>query len=191
MRAAIGQVVVNRIIMVNPLNFFWKEGRTQTDLQQLAYIHDPKTYLRQNIPSRFWKKLISGQVNVARLSKIYAKYGYVLAQWAVRDLARILRLPLPHDLGAEIEAVASRGVDIVFLFAHGEPGISLLRHQGGSSVKRLGERCRIHIIGGADHIFSQGEPRAQLESLMSAELFARPTSSAGTQTAKLHKEAMG
>jgi pimeloyl-ACP methyl ester carboxylesterase len=173
LQAAVANVGVTRIIMVNPLNFFWREGRTQQDLQRLGYIHNPKMYLRQNIPSRFWKKLFSGQVNVPRLAEIYAKYGYELMQWRVRDIARSLRLPLPRDLGSELEDAASRGIGIVFLFADGEPGIALLRHQAGSAVKRLGQRCRIHTIEGADHIFSQSGPRARLESIFSEELFAR------------------
>jgi pimeloyl-ACP methyl ester carboxylesterase len=173
LRAAVANVGVTRIIMVNPLNFFWREGRTQQDLLQLGYIHNPKMYLRQNIPSRFWKKLLSGQVNVPRLAEIYAKYGYELMQWLVRDMARSLRLPLPRDLGNELENAAARGIGVVFVFGSGEPGIALLRHQAGSAVKRLAERCRIRTIDGADHIFSQGGPRAQLESIFSEELFAR------------------
>jgi hypothetical protein len=173
LRAAVANVGVTRIIMVNPLNFFWREGKTQHDLQRLGYIHNPKMYLRQNIPSRFWKKLLSGQVNAPRLMEIYAKYGYELMQWWVRDLARSLRLPLPRDLGNELEDAASRGIGIAFLFAGGEPGIALLRHQAGSAVRRLAQRCRIHTIEGADHIFSQSGPRARLESIFSEELFAR------------------
>ena len=192
LRAAVAHVAVNRIIMVNPLNFFWDEGRTQSDLLQLGFVHNPRMYLQQNIPSKFWRRLFSGQVNVSRLLKIYGKYGSVLGRWVIRDLARALRVALPRDLGAELEAVASRGVDIVFLFARGEPGIALLRHQAGSSVRRLGEQCRIRLIDGADHIFSQGEPRAQLESLISNELFSRSVASASAQsTEPLRNEAMG
>jgi alpha-beta hydrolase superfamily lysophospholipase len=173
LRAAVAKVQVTRIIMVNPLNFFWRKTITQNDLTRLGNVHNPSLYMRQNIASRFWKKLLSGQVNVGRLIEIYAKYGYELVQWRVRDLARALRLPLPRDLGNELEDVASRGIGIVFLFARGDPGIDLLRHQGGSAVKRLGQRCRLHMIDGADHIFSQSKPRAALESIFSEELFAR------------------
>jgi hypothetical protein len=51
-----------------------------------------------------------------------------------------------------------------------------LRHQAGSAVGRLARRCRIHTIGGADHIFSQGAPRAALESILTEELFAHAAS---------------
>jgi alpha-beta hydrolase superfamily lysophospholipase len=188
LRAAVANVAVTRIIMVNPLNFFWRKTITQNDLTRLGYVHNPNLYMRQNIASRFWKKLLSGQVNVGRLIEIYGKYGYELVQWRVRDLARALRLPLPRDLGNELEDVAARGVGIVFLFAKGDPGIDLLRHQAGSALKRLGRRCRVHMIDGADHIFSQSEPRAALESTFSEELFARalPAGSAASPPDRSH-----
>jgi hypothetical protein len=64
-------------------------------------------------------------------------------------------------------------VSVVFVFARGEPGIDLLALLGGLSVKRLGERCRVHIIDSADHVFSKSGPRAVLEKILSDELFAR------------------
>jgi hypothetical protein len=87
-----------------------------------------------------------------------------------------VHVPLPRDLGNELEEIASRGVEIAFVFARGDPGIALLRHQAGSAVKRLGRRCRIHTIDGADHIFSQSGPRATLESILTEELFAHAVS---------------
>jgi hypothetical protein len=60
----------------------------------------------------------------------------------------------------------------VFVFADGEPGIGLLKLQAGASVRRLGERCRIHVIDNADHVFTQSGPRAVMEKVLSEELFA-------------------
>jgi len=174
LRAAVAKVPVSQIVMVNPLNFNWNQGDTHDDLQWLGYKHNPDMYLRQVVPSKFWKKLFSGQINWRRLLKLYGCYGYELIQWVARDCARALRLPLPRDLGSELEQVAARGVDIVFVFSRGDPGIALLRHQGGSAIRRLGQRCRIHIVDGADHIFSQSGPRAALEAILSKELFAPP-----------------
>ncbi|MGA7329534.1 MAG: alpha/beta hydrolase [Rhodomicrobium sp.] len=174
LRAAVAKVPVSQIMMVNPLNFYWNPGITQNDLQWLGYKHNPDMYLRQVAPSKFWKKLYSGQINRYRLLKLYGCYGYELIQWVARDCARALRLPLPGDLGSELEQVAARGVDIVFVFSRGDPGIAILRHQGGSAIRRLDQRCRIHIVDGADHIFSQSGPRAALEAILTEELFAPP-----------------
>jgi hypothetical protein len=80
---------------------------------------------------------------------------------------------LPRDLGWDLEAIVARGIRVVFVFSEYEPGIDLLRLKGGSSVKRLGNRCRVHIIEGADHVFSRSSDRAVLERVLSDELFAR------------------
>ena len=180
LRAAVAKVPVKRILMVNPLNFFWRQGKTQNDLLWLGFVHNPGMYRRQVIPSRFWNKLLARQVNVSRLLKLHAQYGCELLQWIGRDLARSVHVPLPRDLGNELEDIASRGVDIALVFARGDPGIALLRHQAGSAVKRLDRRCRIHMIDGADHIFSQSVPRTTLESILTEELFAHPASTRNT-----------
>jgi pimeloyl-ACP methyl ester carboxylesterase len=182
LRAAVTKVPVTRILMVNPLNFFWRQGKTQNDLLWLGFVHNPGMYRRQVIPSRFWKKLLARQVNVSRLLKLYAQYGGELLQWIGRDLARSVHVPLPRDLGNELEEIASRGVDIALVFARGDPGIALLRHQAGSAVERLGRRCRIHTIDGADHIFSPSGPRAALESILTEELFAHAVSARNAES---------
>jgi hypothetical protein len=91
----------------------------------------------------------------------------------LREVGRFLRLRFPDDLGWQLEQIANRGVQTTIVFSRGEPGIELLRMQGGSAIKRLGERCRVHIIDGADHTFSRSSSRAVLEKSLSDELFAR------------------
>jgi hypothetical protein len=61
---------------------------------------------------------------------------------------------------------------MVFVFASGEPGLPILRLQSGVSLQRLGNRCRIHTIDGADHVFSRKRHRATLAELLSRELFS-------------------
>ncbi len=159
--------------MVNPLNFFWREDMALHDLPWLGFVHRPKGYRDQVLPAKFWRKLLTGQVDLPRLLKLYAQHLWVLLGSSFRNTARALHIPLSHDLGYEMQAVAARGTEMVFLFSLGEAGIDILRHQGGSSVKQLGAYCRIHSIADADHIFSQGRARAKLEGILSEELFAR------------------
>jgi pimeloyl-ACP methyl ester carboxylesterase len=173
LRAAAAGLPVRRVLMVNPLNFHWREGMTLQDLTWLGFVHNPRTYLEQVIPSKFWKKLITRQLNVGRLLKLYAEYLLVVAKSTFCNTARALHIPLPGDLGYQMEAIAARGIELVFFFARGDAGPGLLKHLGGSSVKRVGSRCRIHVMDGADHIFSQGGVRATLEAILSDELFAR------------------
>lgn len=186
LRAAVEAVPVNRILMVNPQNYFWKKGMSINDMQEAEFVSKPRLYRSRLVSAATWWRLITGRVNVRYILKIYANRVLLTLESTLRDWARFLHVRLPRDLGSELEQVGSRGVRMVFVFAQGEPGIDLLELQGGSSIKHLGERCRIHIIDSGDHVFSQSAPRLVLRRILSDELFARTDWTAaivGTETA--------
>jgi pimeloyl-ACP methyl ester carboxylesterase len=172
LRAAVAGLPVDRILMVNPLNFFWKKGMMLDDLQVAEVILNPGRYRQRVLSGAAWKRLLSGRVNIWRIAEIYVQRTLLPLQSMFRDAARRLRIHLPHDLGRELEEIVARGVQIVFVFAHGEAGIELLNIEGGASVKRIGHKCRIRMIERADHAFSHSGPRAALENILSEELFA-------------------
>ncbi|MEJ0005659.1 MAG: alpha/beta fold hydrolase [Steroidobacteraceae bacterium] len=184
LRAAAEGVPVERVLLVNPQNYFWTEDMTLNDVQLAEVVRNPGVYRERIQSANAWRRLLSGQVNVWRIFKIYAyrqKFGVEVA-W--RNMARSLRIRLQNDLGRELENIVGRGVQVTFVFASGEPGIDLLRMQGGSAVKKLGDNCRVRIIEDADHTFSRSGPRSAMEGVLSDELhFARrvpmPASSEG------------
>jgi len=174
LRAAVAGVSVNRILMVNPQNYFWKPGETLQGLQLAEVVHNPGVYRERVFSLAAWKRMVTGQVNILRIAKIYLQRPLLAAESTLRDIARRLHLRLPNDLGTELEEVVARGVRVVFVFARDEPGIGLLKLQAGNSVKRLAERCHIHTINSGDHVFTRSGPRAIMEKVVSQELFARP-----------------
>ena len=173
LRAAAAEFPVKRILLVNPQNYSWKEGMDLTGLQLAEVVRNPGVYSRQVFSAAAWQRLLTGRVNVWRIVKIAILRPALSVESRLRDLARWLRLGLPQDLGIELERMVQRGVKIVFVFARGEPGHELLHVAAGSSLKTLGERCRIHVIEGADHVFSQSAPRAVMQEILSDELFQR------------------
>jgi alpha-beta hydrolase superfamily lysophospholipase len=174
LRAAVAGLPVSRILMVNPQNYFWREGETLQGLQLAEVVHNPGVYRERVFSVAAWKRLITGQVNILRIAKIYMQRPLLAAESTLRDVARSLRIRLPNDLGSELEGIVARGVRVVFVFARNEPGIGLLKLQAGNSVKRLAERCRIHVIPCGDHVFTRSGPRAMMEEIVSQELYARP-----------------
>jgi len=174
LQSAIAALPIDRILMVNPQNFFWKEGMSIYGIQVAELVSTPSSAARGKVLSRdWWRRLLTGRVDVWYLTKLFAKRIGLSVESVLRNAARTLRLRLPNDLGWELEAIAARGVRMVFVFSRGEPGIDLLRMQAGKSLERLGERYSTHIIDGADHVFSKLGPRRQLERILSEELFAR------------------
>jgi pimeloyl-ACP methyl ester carboxylesterase len=174
LRAAVAGVSVNRILMINPQNYFWKPGETLNDVQLVEVVRNPGLYRERLFSLAAWKRMLTGRVNILRILKIYMQRPLLAAESTLRDIARGLHLRLPNDLGTELEEVVARGVRVVFVFARGEPGIGLLKLQAGSSVKRLAERCRIRTINSGDHVFTRSGPRAMMQEVVSQELFARP-----------------
>jgi pimeloyl-ACP methyl ester carboxylesterase len=174
LRAAADGAAVNRILMVNPLNYFWKKGMILDNLQSADVVRDAAIY-RQRLSSwAAWKRLMSGKVEIVRIAKIYMARPRLAVEGALYNVARRIGVRLRYDLGRELEEIDGRGVRIVFVFARGEPGLDLLKIEAGSALQRLGKRCRVRIIDDADHSFSQGGPRATLQNILSEELFAGP-----------------
>jgi alpha-beta hydrolase superfamily lysophospholipase len=173
LRAAVAALPVNRIFLVNPQNFFWTEGDSLEGLQLYEVVHNPGLYKQRMFSLAAWRRMISGQVNLWRIVKIYTQRPMLVLESSLRNVARRLRIRLPNDLGWELQEVAARGIQTTMVFARGEPGLELLRIQGGSAVRRLGDKCRVHILDAGDHTFSHNGPRSVLEDVLSRELFSR------------------
>ena len=172
LQGAIAGLPVNRLLMVNPNNLSWKEGMALGDLQLIDVVRDGRRTRALSLQN--FKRLLRGQIDVPMVARLYLHRARVAVEALVRDAARQLHIRLPHDLGWQLQELAGRGVRVVFVFARGEPGLELLRIQGGSAVRRLGDRCRVRIIDSGDHTFTFSGPRAQLEQVLSDELFAPP-----------------
>jgi dienelactone hydrolase len=170
LRSAISGLHVNTVLLVNPLTFYWRQGSKLSDLQEAEVLANPGIYAEKIFSFKAWRKVMDGRVNLWRVFMVFLRRALMTAVSTARDLSRLLRIKLPRDLGWELQSLASRGVRVVFLFARGDVGQDLLRMQGGSAVKSIGDRCRVHIIEGADHIFSQGAARKELLQLLTNEL---------------------
>ncbi|GAC1308325.1 MAG: hypothetical protein NVSMB10_14510 [Steroidobacteraceae bacterium] len=170
LRSAICGLPVHTLLLVNPLTFYWKAGSTLDDLQVAEVVRNPGVYAERVLQPRSWFKLLRGRVNLWRVGSVYSRRAWLALDSTLRDLGRCLNIRLPNDLGWDLRAVADRGVRIVFLFARGDAGAELLKVQGGSALKTIADRCRVHMFDGADHIFSQSAARSELLQMLGSEL---------------------
>ena len=172
LQAAVASIPVNRVLMVNPETFFWHEGMSIYDRQTAELVRQPNAYHSKMMSAAAWKRLFSGQIDIRYVIGTYAGRLSLALESKFRNIARLLRIPLANDLGLQLEKIGSRGVRMAFIFSRGEPGFELLKLQSGTSLKRLDERCRIHLVDNADHVFSKAESRVTLERILSEELLA-------------------
>ncbi len=119
LRAAVAGLSVNRILMVNPQNYFWNPGETLQGLQLVEVVRNPGVYRERVFSLAAWKRMVTGQVNIVRIAKIYLQRPLLAAESTLRDIGRRLHIRLPNDLGTELEEVVARGVRVVFVFASG------------------------------------------------------------------------
>jgi alpha-beta hydrolase superfamily lysophospholipase len=173
LRAGLAAVPLDRIFMINPDAFSWKEGTPIDAIPVADVVRASAVYRELAFSVAHWRKLLTGKAHVAQIVTIFSRRVALSLESTLRGVVRLLGVRLPSDLGWQLEQIAARGVRIAIVFSRGEPGIQLLRMQGGSAIKRLGERCQVHIIDGADHTFSRSSSRAVLEKILSDELFAR------------------
>lgn len=174
LRAAAAGMPVNQILMVNPLTFFWRPGTPLDGLQLDEIVRNPGVYRERLGSAKAWERLLTGQVDVMRILKIYLRRPLLSLRSRARDLARSLGIRLRMDLGRELQEIAARGVRIDFVFARGEVGLQLLEIEAGSALRRLGARCRIRMIDEGDHTFTQYSARTKLAKVMNQELFGTP-----------------
>ncbi len=172
LRAAVANLAVSRVVLINPQNYFWKEGMTVNDMQLGELVRNPRLYRSRLFSIESWKRLVTGNIDVTYIMKVLGNRLFLGLESLGRELARRLRIRLPNDLGWDLRSVTARGVRVIFVFARDEPGIQLLKIQAGSVVTRIGDRCRVHILDSGDHIFSKRGPRSRMEEVLDAELFA-------------------
>jgi alpha-beta hydrolase superfamily lysophospholipase len=175
LKAAVGGVPLDSIVMINPLTFFWKEGMSlDAPLPEERVISEAQRYQKTILRREAWVKLLRGQVNVIRIGRIIGRRALAIVGRVGRDLARRMALPLRNDLGRELEAVARGHTRIHFVFAAEDPGIELLRTQAGSTVSKLSrhKRLRVEVIRGpyCDHTFTARRARAELTPVLESAI---------------------
>jgi alpha-beta hydrolase superfamily lysophospholipase len=137
-RAGIEGVLVERVLAINPLIFFWEGGSVDLDeVQPWEVIHKPSAYMGRIFSVHAWKRLLFGDVSLWRVIQIYMHRPAMAMQAWLRKGARKLNIPLKDDLGRELKQLKERGVRVAFMFSRGDAGMPLLQLQSGLSIEEL------------------------------------------------------
>ncbi|MCA9678055.1 MAG: hypothetical protein KC464_23720, partial [Myxococcales bacterium] len=172
-KAAVAGQPVAGVVVINPLTFFWKPGQS-LDYPAHRVVGDAERYGKSAADLEKWKKLLRGQVDVRKVAQTLSRHLARRLTDRARDLSRRVGMPWREDLGAELETIADRNVDLRFVFATGDPGLPLLRAQGGSAVPALRGRGQLAIdmIDGPDHTFTPVWSHPQLINVLAVVLDA-------------------
>jgi dienelactone hydrolase len=170
-KAAVAGQPLSGVVVINPLTFFWHEGES-LDVPAFRVAGDVDRYQKNAFNADKWKKVLRGEVDVVAVAKKVGRHAATLAAARARDLSRKVGFAWREDLGAELEAIAKRKVDLRFVFASDDPGLPLLRTQAGSALPALlaQKKLRISMIDGPDHTFTPVWSHAALARALDKEL---------------------
>jgi alpha-beta hydrolase superfamily lysophospholipase len=167
--AAVAGVPMNRILMINPEAFAWQPGAPLSADKATS----GGALGARAVSAAHWKKLLSGQVEPARVLTVLSGRLALTLRSRLRALLRALHLHLPNDAAGQFEQIARRGVQVSIVFSQGEPGIELLQLQVGSALRRWRARCHVHVIEGGDHTLTRSASRVAIQRILTDELSQR------------------
>ncbi|MEO8297102.1 MAG: hypothetical protein ABI574_04765 [Burkholderiales bacterium] len=170
LQAAMAGAAVEQVVAINPLVFHYDPAVPITSQAMNAYQAGSVAAVLSGgwRDAGLWQRVWRGQLPWAKVSGLLAGYVRVrLLRWLQSmgcAAARLVGKTRPCDLGAHLEALAARQVQMSFVFATGEPGPQLLAQLGGRRVRVL-ERTgalRQQFIADADHTFTRHAARQRL-----------------------------
>jgi alpha/beta superfamily hydrolase len=173
-KAAVARQPLAQVILINPLTFFWKSGMSLS-YPEYKVAQDIQRYRKTALTGSAWRKLLTGRVDVANLARVLARTAHARSLGPIRSIARLLGRPLLEDLPTELRSALKGAVDLQFVFSTGDPGLELLRSQGGATMRRLQDRQQIGVamIDGADHTFTDLAARRTLSQVLVEKIRAR------------------
>jgi len=172
LRAAVAALPVTRILMVNPI-YYWHDEKSLEDVQEAELVRDTGVYQDRTFSLGTCETIAQGSGKrevrtkelqpspIGGLWRRYAQFGETHAN------SFIARSRL--GAGGSCRARCTNCISI----RSGEPGLHLLNLQAGATLRRLGERCRVHVLESGDHVFSKSGPREVMSNILSDELEAR------------------
>jgi dienelactone hydrolase len=178
LKLAVQGAPVQRVVAINPLTFFWHEGMlldAPTSAHQVA--SEMARYRADFFAWQRWSKLLKGQVDLRRLGSLVWRRVLQVSRAPLRDLARVLHLPLREDLARELRQVAKAGIALHFVFSVGDPGEELLRTEAGALVGRLRRTGALVVrhVADADHTFTGAQARIRAAALLTQVVLESPS----------------
>lgn len=162
------------VVMMNPRTFL------VNDLAQVEGYKDARYYQNSFFKKEKWLKLLSGQVNIARVGKLVVPK---IKGVAVRSVKRVLdRVRLTSkgdgehdDVPACLRGMASRGVDTFLLVTVHDPGVDYVDVQFGTKMQELNAvaNYRREDLTGTDHTFTSVWSQQHVRTIIREHLAKR------------------
>ncbi|MBS2017667.1 MAG: GNAT family N-acetyltransferase [Deltaproteobacteria bacterium] len=155
--SALADDAIVSVVMINPQTFVWEDGMS-LEVNPLANRDQTEYYKRRLFAKEAWMKLLEGGVDPRHAAS--ALKGRVVDVTRATIAKVKSKIPIDPAKGSDVaralDALTKRGVDVLFVFAGGDPGIDNLNENVGTAMKALTKRPNftIETIEGPDHSFT-------------------------------------
>ena len=156
-RAAVAGLPIQAVVLINQAAYRWG-ARSRLDRPSMAW------RLAWVLKQRGDPSAAAPATPLQRL-KWRAIHAALLARAGLRAMAGALGWQVANDTGAELKALARRGVAVHVICADRDRGMALLNLEAPHAVKTLqrGGELTLETITDADHIFTSRQSRERLQ----------------------------
>lgn len=173
-----GHPNLTRLILINPLTFYWREGMSLATPSDQQVTVDSHYYARTLRSAAAWKKLFSGKVNYAYIAKFALRFGMKKAGASLGALKRLF-VPIPtNQFTRDLMRLKQSGIETSLIISEYDPGWGLLND--ASQMKRASVFSKFLVNGTtipkANHTFSKRSSRPLLVEAIITSLNQREVS---------------
>jgi pimeloyl-ACP methyl ester carboxylesterase len=161
-------------VMINPQTFYYKDG-DPLDVSISRNYSEARHYRRALFHKEAWRKALRGDVSFKYIFDVMRTRAGIVAKAKLKLLSDRLTAGRRENLAYDLGAVVDRGIDTLFVFSGGDPGLAYLDLHARSALFRLRRRdnFRLEIIEGADHTFTPLWSQARLLKVITDHLVRR------------------
>lgn len=154
---------VERLVMINPWYFQWREGLS-LDTTIESHYEDVEAYRRSARDPERWKRLLRGEADLGRLARVAGAHVAKLVKGRWDDLREMVVPSSGTQLSRDVRRIASRGRRMHVILSDGEPAAAILETEAALAVSRARRAGLFSLdrVPGGDHTFSRSASREVL-----------------------------
>jgi alpha-beta hydrolase superfamily lysophospholipase len=155
-------VPIERLVSINPWYFEWREGLSlDTTVNHYESVAAYRSAARD--PAR-WKKLLRGEVDLARLARVGWAHVAKTARGRWEDLRETASPASGTRLSRDLRTLGELRRPFHLIQSDGEPAETILATEAALASRRLARANLLTIrhVRGADHTFSRAAHREEL-----------------------------
>jgi pimeloyl-ACP methyl ester carboxylesterase len=166
---------LERVVLINPLTFYWHEGMSLVTPQEQAVTIDSSYYSQTIKDPKAWLKLFKGKADFKYIASFILRFTKKLSSRLFGKLRDAFK-PMPKtQFNRDLKLISDRNTQVYFIISDSDPGWGLIADASELSFKKLKKKFGVHgvAVANSNHTFSKKKSRINLadslEEILSTE----------------------